>query len=89
MGNLVRKQIYIEDLQNRRLKSRARARRVSEAEIIRHAIDIELASTTHKTPDMTAWEEEKAFMQERMRHPVKPVSKRWTREELYEERLSR
>ena len=88
MSRLVRKQVYIEDLQNQRLKSRAKVRRVSEAEIIRHAIDTELASTPHGVPDMTAWEQEKAFMQERMKHPVKPASKRWTREELYEERLS-
>ena len=89
MAKLVRKQIYIEDLQNQRLKSRAKARRVSEAKVIRHAIDVELATTSHGAPDKTAWEREKAFIQERMKHPVKPASKRWTRDEVYEERLSR
>jgi len=48
-------------------------------------------SVRKKVPKLRkdAWEGEKAFMRKRMEHPVEPPSERWTREELYEERLSR
>lgn len=89
MPKLVRKQIYIEDSQNRRLKSRAKNRHVSEAEIIRRGIDLALAAEITAKRDLRAWESQKAFIRKRMEHPVGPPSERWTKEELYDERLSR
>ncbi len=89
MARLVRKQIYIEDSQNRRLKSRAKARHIPEAEIIRTGIDLALANETITKPNMQAWERQKALIRDRMEHPAGPPSEHWSREDLYEERLSR
>lgn len=89
MDRLVRKQVYIEEEQNRRLKSLAKVLSVSESEIIRTALDVALAEKTVPRPNKQAWEREKAFMRKRMEHPVEPPSEPWTREDLYEERLSR
>lgn len=86
---MVRKQIYIKDAQNRRLKSKAKASRVSEAELIRHAIDIALSAEPAVQPDPHAWEREREFIQGRMgKRVLEAEEKPWTREELYEERLS-
>ena len=89
MARLVRKQIYIEDSQNQRLKSRARARRVSETNIIRVGIDLALAGLTTTKPDIQAWQRQKEFIHKRMEQPAEPASERWAREDLYEERLPR
>ncbi len=89
MARLVRKQVYIEQRQEELLKRQARELGVSEAELIRRGIDL-LASTE---PSLTAkqqdWEEEKAFIQERIRMEVPQTGRAWTRDELYEERLQR
>ena len=47
----VRKQIYLEQRQNRQLKRLAEARGVSEAEVVRELIEIEASgSSAHSLP---------------------------------------
>ena len=62
MPRLVRKQIYIEPRQDAVLKQKARLLGVTEAEVIREAIDRQMASVGLDVRDRKAWEREKAFV---------------------------
>ncbi len=91
MSEMVRKQIYIQKRQKAQLKRAARARGLSEAELIRQAIDRQLVSSVKGLPhDPAAWERAMALM--RSLQALGPIPNRrraWTREDLYEERESR
>ncbi len=92
MTQMVRKQIYIPKYQEMRLKRMAKVRGVSEAEIIRQALDQHLSGGGSQPfqPDPKAWEEALKFMHElRARGPLPNRRRNWTREELYEERMNR
>lgn len=89
MAQKVRKQLYIEARQEEMLKRRAKELDVSEAELIRQGLDIVLARGDGPVPDPQAWEEERAFIRERAKIPALGAERTWTREELYDERLSR
>lgn len=92
MSDMVRKQIYISRRQQMLLKRLAKEKGISEAEIIRQAIDREAISALPKTDQarQDAWEKAYRFMQslrERAEQFREPYS--WNREELYNERLDR
>ena len=88
---MVRKQIYIEPAQDALLKRRARAERVTEAELIRRGIDRLAAAPVVPAvfPDLRAWADLKAFIKKRRPTPVRQTGRTWTRDELYAERLDR
>ena len=89
---MVRKQIYIPKQQDARLKQLARQRGVSEAEIIRQALEHEV-----ETSDAAALEQEKAL--ESLIDFARALRERpefqqggfyqWNRQELYEDRENR
>ncbi len=91
-SQLLRKQIYIHKRQQILLKRLAKERGISEAEIIRQAIDREAANSipmpSYGNQDL--WDEAVAFMRsladrrDQFREPL-----RWNRSELYKERLDR
>ncbi len=91
MTQMLRKQIYIEKRQRALLKRLAKKRGVSEAEIIRQAIEHE--ATGQPAPalplDHEAWEQALAFMRARRKLGVQGQPYRWRREDAYEERMSR
>jgi hypothetical protein len=89
MPRLVRKQIYIEPRQDALLKQKARFLGVTEAEVIRETLDRQLASVRLDVRDLRAWEREKAFIAKRMAKGLAPGTRRWKREDAYEERLMR
>jgi hypothetical protein len=91
MAQMIRKQVYIEPRQDANLKRLARAKGVTEAEIIRRAIDRETGSVSVPLgqPDSTAWEEARAFIHDLIAQGPVSGGRTWSREELYEERLSR
>jgi hypothetical protein len=91
MTHMVRKQIYIEKRQKARLKQAAKARGVSEAELVRWAIDQQLAAAGKGLPrDPAAWERALALMRSlQAQGPLPKQGRRWTRDEAYEERESR
>lgn len=92
MSVMVRKQIYIEPHQQALLKRLAETLGVSEAELIRRAIDEHLAGrqSVFPPPDTAAWEKAHRFMRAlHDRGPIEGKSRDWDREDLYEERLSR
>ncbi|MCC7189304.1 MAG: type II toxin-antitoxin system VapB family antitoxin [Anaerolineales bacterium] len=91
MKQMVRKQIYIQKSQEDRLKKVAEARGVSEAEIIRRALETELKRAGYRLAyDNEAWQRLRAAMEEMDNLPPVPQKKRdWKREDLYEDRMKR
>ena len=91
MSQMVRKQIYIQKNQEERLKKVAEARGVSEAEIIRQALEKELKRAGYRL----AYDSEamkrlyQAMLDQEKKGPVPQKKRDWTREELYEERMKR
>jgi len=89
MSRMVRKQIYLEPAQEKRLKQQAQALGVSEAELIRRGVG-QVTRLPAGPPDPMAWRVELAFMRKRARRrKALGQTRRWTREALYAERLSR
>lgn len=89
MTRMVRKQIYIEPRQEEILKRRAKEMRITEAELVRRAIDQINRSYASLPPNLQAWEEEKEFIRKHRSMDVPQTGRNWTRDELYEERLER
>jgi len=91
MTRMVRKQVYIEPRQETLLKQLAEAQGVSEAEVIRQAIDRRVGqSGAQIMPDSRAWEEAHRLMRDL--HALGPLPEEglaWKREDLYRERMSR
>ncbi|OGO81475.1 MAG: hypothetical protein A3K41_01860 [Chloroflexi bacterium RIFOXYD12_FULL_57_15] len=88
---MIRKQIYIQKSQEERLKKVAETRGVSEAEIIRRALDVELKRVGFRLAyDNEAWQRLYNAILEMDKLPPVPQKKRdWKREDLYEERMKR
>ena len=89
MGRMIRKQVYIEPEQDELLKRRSKELGISEAALIRQAIDRLDADGDESPSNRQAWEEAKRVIQERMKLRVPQTGRNWTREEIYEERLAR
>ena len=89
---MIRKQVYIEERHDRWLKHRARLRGVTEAEIIREALDrAEVGgSRAGHFSDPAAGPKAISFMRSLARRRRQaPAGRGWTRESLYDERIGR
>jgi hypothetical protein len=88
MSQMVRKQIDLEAEQAERLKRRAKELGVSGADLIRRCID-QLDRIQGALPvDRKAWQDELTYIRERAcAQTALDRQRRWTREELDEERL--
>lgn len=88
---MVRKQIYLPRKQNLLLKRVAKQRGVSEAEVIRQALEREMELMAPAIQaSAAAWDRILSFVEERkatFAGQGQPV--RWDRQELYEERENR
>ena len=90
MAEMVRKQIYIQERHERLLKRISKARGVSEAQVIRQAIEREtVGEKPLLAPDQAAWDKILCFAKSRkaLRPNVRPY--RWNRLDAYEERERR
>jgi hypothetical protein len=90
---MIRKQVYIEKRHDRMLKRRAKQRGVTQAEVIRDALDtVEIGGSarSRQTPDPLAGRKALAFMRSRSaaRRGAR-AGRRWTRESLYKDRVDR
>ncbi|MFB2892592.1 ribbon-helix-helix domain-containing protein [Aerosakkonemataceae cyanobacterium BLCC-F50] len=83
MSAKIRKQIYIERHQENLLKAIAQQTGISEAEIIRQAIDLHIASIPVSQTNLAAWEAEKEFINSIKNRNSLPGGRNWQREELY------
>ena len=88
MANMVRKQIYLEKGQDRLLKRLAEARGVSEAEVVRQAIEREALQRASLPADGEAEAVEAllAFARRRRKSRGNDQAYRWHREDAYAER---
>ncbi len=92
MSQMIRKQIYLEKKQEVNLKRLAHSQGVSEAEVIRQAIDEKVSSPRQLMlpADPLAWEKALHFMKKLQRQGSRKARSRpWNREEAYQDRLSR
>jgi hypothetical protein len=81
---MIRKQVYIEEGQERRLKARARALGVTEAELIRQSLDRSLGPSPVAHPDPAAWERVLLYIRRyRSKAPGRP-GQPWSRDELHD-----
>ena len=90
MAHMLRKQIYIPKRQQAILKRLAKARGLSEAEIIRQAIEREVAASAARpvANDRSALDDFLRFGLSRQAS-TDSTQRTWSRDELYDERLSR
>lgn len=90
MARMIRKQIYLETRQQVAVSRAARLHGMSEAAVIRRAIELaSRAGTHHAEPDAVAWKQALAVMWALKRRAGRAERRRWTREDLYEDRLKR
>jgi len=87
MAQMIRKQVYIEPLQNVNLKKQAKKLGITEAEIVRRAIDRQMALLVPGLRDPSAWQREKAFIAQRIAGKPLPGGRKFRREEAYDDRL--
>jgi hypothetical protein len=91
-SGMIRKQVYIEQHHDRMLKRRAKQLGVTEAEIIRKALDgVEIKPHARRhTTDAAAAQEALAFMRS-LSASRRGASRgrRWTRASLYKDRIGR
>jgi hypothetical protein len=87
MSEMVRKQFYIHKRHQILLRKLARARGVSEAEIIRRAIEHEATGGVRQSiaPDRTAWEEILAAVEARNTLGSQETPYLWDRQDAYQE----
>ena len=89
----IRKQIYLEKKHDQQLKRLAEARGVSEAEVIRQALERQASTAVERPtpPDPQAWAiaHQKMLALQALGALPMDEERRWTRDELYDERLSR
>lgn len=91
MSEMVRKQFYIHKRQHILLRRLSQVRGVSEAEIVRQAIEREVTGVSSQSapPDRAAWEEIMDFVEARKALGADGEPYQWKREDAYEERESR
>lgn len=81
---MIRKQVYLKAHQNALLKKRAGELGVTEAELIRRAIEAQLSAGMTMPKNPAAWEREKQFIFSRFSPGKQDQGRRWRREELNE-----
>ena len=89
MERMIRKQVYIEPRQDRLLKERSRRYRVTEADLIRRALDKGLEGGTASAPNPEAWREIEKYIAGRVKRAgAGPRGgrrrRRWARDELHD-----
>ena len=84
MSNKVRKQIYILPEQEKQLKRVSESLGISEAEYIRQAIDLQMRRNSPSRWNLSAWEEERAYIEALIALGPVAGERTWTRENLYE-----
>jgi len=84
MSTMVRKQVYIKADQEGLLKRLAQETGTSEAEIVRQAIDQHTRGLRLLRHGLDVWEEERAFILQRMAQGAVAGERTWQREDLHE-----
>jgi hypothetical protein len=88
MSQMVRKQVYIEPRQEQLLKRVAKELGITEADLIRQGLDHVLQRGLSLTPDLLAWQRERAFIKQWAQKGKVKGGRTWRRDDLYERPLS-
>jgi hypothetical protein len=92
---MVRKQVYIDQALNKKLKREAKQRGVSEAEVIRERLSLDCVHITTSPEREKARKEFLALLEQQRQKALKVIAEgrvqhvKFNREEAYEERLER
>ncbi len=95
MARMKRKQLYLHAEHDSKVKRLAKSQGVTESDVVRAAIEALPAPAAHGSrvayKDPQAWSRARDFMRALAKRPARPVaaSRRWTREQLYEDRIPR
>lgn len=87
---MIRKQFYIDPRHESLLKKLSREAGVSEAELVRRALEAQLNACAAAGRSIKSWEDEKAFIEERLGmsretdHPAAESGRSWKRDDLHE-----
>ncbi len=88
---MIRKQVCLESYQDQLLKKRSKSTGVSEAELVRQALEAHLRDGVATGLDLSAWEEERKFIEQLIiqrktsgRKTDKKCGRNWQRDDLYE-----
>ncbi len=85
MSDLIRKQLYITKSQENMLKIKARELGLTEAEIVREAIDKAAYRVEYPRNSTEKWQEELSFINERIAdRQIGQKERTWKREDLYD-----
>lgn len=85
MSTMIRKQVYVEHQQETALKQWSMETGLSEAEIIRQALELWLKEQAQKQQyALAAWQAEKDFIASLMAQGVVAGGRTWKREDLYD-----
>ena len=87
MSKMIRKQIYMFEEQDRLLKSKARELNVTEAEVVREALEVYQAYGANEIMDQSAWIAEREFLlnlSKAQGTSSETFTRTWKREDLYE-----
>lgn len=81
---MIRKQVYLELQHDALLKQKAKALGVTEAELVRDALELFLKAGSALKKDRAAWEAERNFILGRMKATREAKTRNWKREDLYD-----
>lgn len=81
---MIRKQVYIDSRHDAQLKRLVRERGVTEAQIIREALELYDTAPRLQPRNLSAWESERRFIEDRVKDGAPAGSRTWSREDLHE-----
>lgn len=81
---MIRKQVYLDSRQEAFLKRLSREMGVTEAEVIRQAIDRQAQTVLVSHRDLAAWRNEKSFIMKLIAQGPVAGGRTWHREDLHE-----
>jgi hypothetical protein len=84
VSRMIRKQVYLREDEESRLKQAAKRLGITESELVRRGIDEVTAQSAKGPRDPEAWDELMAFARERAKIKVPQTGRTWTRDDLYE-----
>ena len=84
MAQMIRKQIYIEPHQEQLLKKSAAETGMTEAEIVREAIELWSKDEERELHAQEAWKKARAFIEDLIAQGPVEGGRTWKREDLYD-----
>jgi sensor domain CHASE-containing protein len=84
MSDLVRKQFYITKTQDMLLKEKTKELEMTEAELVRQALNAQLEKIRFTRQPFPVWQEEREFIKELMNKGYIKGGRNWKRDDLHD-----